>query len=633
MLEGLRAVQNTWVGKAIIGAIMVLIVVSFAFFGMGDVFRGFNANQVAQVGDVKITTAAYRQAYQVELETLQQRAKRAITNAEAHRIGLDAQVLSRLISNAVLDDRARGLALAISDPELRKAITDDPAFAGPGGNFERARYDAVLRNSGYSEQSFEREQRRVYLRQELIQALVGGMGTPKAVAEALHRYQGETRSLDLILLPAAAAGPPTTPDAAALQSYFDAHAASLAAPEYRKLTVLALTPAILARPDDVSETDARALYDQVKEVRFGSPERRTLQQIVFPSDADAGAASARIKAGTTFADIASERKIDAASRDLGTLGKEQLFDRAVADAAFALPAGGTSDVVKGAFGPVLVHVVDIAPGGTKPFEEVAGAVKTEIATRRAGDRLRTLHDAVEDARSSGQPLAEAARATGVAVTTIDAVDASGLDKSGRPVNAVPERDGLLKAAFASDVGVDNDTVQTRDGGTIWFEVAGIERARPRTLAEVKDQVEAGWRIEDNAKRLAARADDLVKALDAGKSLEEIAAGLGGLTVTHVGDAKRSGASGLAPGVSAAAFEVPVGRAGSAASGPDGRAVFKVLDSVTPPLDPESPEAVQANDRYRDLMSDDILGLYLAKVGAKLGAKVNQDAVRAAVGGS
>ena len=132
MLEGIRAAQSTWIGKAIMTLVFGLIVLAFVVWGIGDVFRGGGGNQIAQVGGVSITTAAYRQAYQTELQNLQQRARRQITNDEAHRLGLDVQVLSRLMSDAALDDRARTLGLGISDSRVAKSILTDPSFAGAG---------------------------------------------------------------------------------------------------------------------------------------------------------------------------------------------------------------------------------------------------------------------------------------------------------------------------------------------------------------------------------------------------------------------------------------------------------------------------------------------------------------------
>ena len=44
-----------------------------------------------------------------------------------------------------------------------------------------------------------------------------------------------------------------------------------------------------------------ARYEAVKTRRFGSPERRTIEQIAFPDEAAARAALDKLRAGTAFA--------------------------------------------------------------------------------------------------------------------------------------------------------------------------------------------------------------------------------------------------------------------------------------------------------------------------------------------
>ena len=633
MLERLRAVQNTWAGKAVVAIIMGLIVISFAIWGIGDIFRGFNANQLASVGRDSISTEQFRQAYQSELQQLQQRAKRPITNAQAHEYGLDTQVLSRLVSEAVLDNQAKALGLAISQDQIANSILTDQNFKGADGKFDRARFTAILRDNDMNEQMFVREQRNVYLRQEVVQALVGAMTVPEAAIEALNRFQTETRSLDYVVLPASAADPIPAPDEATLQKFFDDRAQSFRAPEYRKLVVLPLLPATVAKPGDVPEADVQKLYDQVKDKRFGTPEYRTLQQIVFPTEQEAAAASARIRSGTSFADIATERKLTEKDTDLGRVSKGDIFDKATAEAAFGLPDGGVSDPIKTAFGATIVHVVKIEPASVKPLAEVAPQLRQEIALGRTSDTIRTLHDKIEDARASGQSLTEAAKAAGLEARPIDAVDAGGHDKDGKPVEALPGQEALLRAAFASDVGVDNDTVRTPDGGQIFYEVAAVEPARPQTFAEVKSKVEDAWRRDETAKRLAAKADELVKAIDGGKTVEQVAAELGNLPLQHVADVRRAGGTGLSPSVVAQAFNLPVEAAGSAPGEGETRVVFKILGSVVPPLDTEAPQTKQIQTQYQAWLADDLIGAYLTQVEGRIGVKIYQAAFNAVVGGN
>jgi peptidyl-prolyl cis-trans isomerase D len=628
MLNSMRTVQNSWVGKVGMALIFVLIIVGLSFFGFADLFRTSTAHWAARVGNHDISVDAYQRGYQIALQQLQQRLRRPVTNQQARQFGLEQQVLSRLITDAILDNEADALGLAISDAQVGSAVVSDPTFAGANGQFDRDRFNQLLRNNNLTEQAFVRDQRQTYVRQELVEGVAGAVAVPKLALDALHRLQAETRSIDMVVLQPAMAGEVPAPDEAALRKFYEDHQGSFAAPEYRKLTVLGTSPATVAKPDAVSDEDIRKLYDADPDSSFGQPERRAVQQATYPNEADAEAAADAVKSGKSFAEVAAGKL-----QDLGTIAKGAIFDKAVADAAFALPADGTSAPIKGTFGTVLVHVGTIEPGTKKPLDEVAGQIRTAIATSpaRTRDALRAIHDKVEDARAAGKPLTEAAQAAGVTVRQIDAVDATGHDPSGQLVD-IPDRDEVLHAAFASDIGVDNDVIQTRAGDQIWFEVAGITPAHQRKFEDVKAQVETAWRQDETAKQLATKADDLVKALNGGQTPEQVAAGLGGTAVKHNGDVKRTGAEGISPAVVAKVFDVPVNGAGEV-EGPDNtRIVFKVLDSVVPPLDPDDPKTTQIESQYRNLFADDLVAAYLSRLQGTMNIKVNPTVLNSVSGG-
>ncbi len=208
MLQSMRASAQGLSGRIIMALLMSLIILSFAIWGIGDIFRGFGANNLAQVGSIEIGADTYRNAYQTELQHLQRLERRNITNEEAHQYGLDRQVLSRLVGKAALDDQARRMGLAVSDEAIKSTIVNDDNFKGMTGQFDKQMFDAFLRDEGFTEKSYLRLQRGVLERREITDTLSTGLQLPKALLEAIHHYQTETRSVDYVLFPNAAAGPP-----------------------------------------------------------------------------------------------------------------------------------------------------------------------------------------------------------------------------------------------------------------------------------------------------------------------------------------------------------------------------------------------------------------------------------------
>ena len=347
-------------------------------------------------------------------------------------------------------------------------VLADPTFAGPTGQFDQFRFNEYLRDNGLNERSFAQEQRRVYLRQELIEALAGNVPVPKAALEAIHRYRAETRSVDFFELPAAAAGEIGKPDEAALQAFFEARKLTFRAPEYRGFVTLAVSPASVADVSKVSDADAQAQYNRVRP-RFVTPEKREIEKALFSDEKSANDASEKVKGGATLEAAAEEFKSSVVA--LGVVSKAEVFDKAIAEAAFALAEGAVSAPVKEQFGFSLVRVKAVTAEIVKPFAEVADELKKEIATDRAKKTVTELRDKIEDERTSGKSLVDAAKAAGLTATTIEAIDQNGRDKNLKEVEGLVERENLLRAVFASDIGVDNETINTRDNGYVWFEVS------------------------------------------------------------------------------------------------------------------------------------------------------------------
>ena len=304
MLDGIRKATQGWLGRMIMTIVLGLIIVSFVIWGVGDMFRGFVSDKVAEVGGETITAQEFQTALQTLMYQYQVRAKMSLTNAQARALGLDNQVLQRLIAETALDNRAQSSGLAISDDTIAAAVRADPNMQDAAGRFSRDRFDAALRDSGLSERGFFAAQSKTYLRQQMELALVDGLTAPKALVDALARVDAQTRAIDYVVLPPSAAGDIKAPSAEALKSYFDDRKESYRAPEYRSFTLVVASPAALAKPGEVADEDAKAVYDKAKDTRFTTPEKRKLQQIVFPNDAEADEAEAKIKAGASFDDIA-----------------------------------------------------------------------------------------------------------------------------------------------------------------------------------------------------------------------------------------------------------------------------------------------------------------------------------------
>lgn len=632
MLRGIHKATSTWIGKAVMGTIMGGLIISFAIWGIGDIFRGFGANSVAKIGGTEISIEQFRQYYSDQLQRISRQAGRPITSDQARAIGLDRQLIGQLVAETTLDEQARKLRLGLSNEDIAQRIVTDQNFQGANGQFDRARFEQIIRQAGFTETRYVNEQRNVLLRRQIAQSISGDLRVPTSMLTAINQFQNEKRTIEYIALTAAQAGDIPAPTPEQLSKYFDERKVLFRAPEYRKVTLLSLTPADIAKPETIADEEAKAYFDK-NQSSFGTPEKRELHQIAFPTAEEAAAAADKLSKGMSWTDLVKERSLKESDLDLGVVTKADIIDPAVADAAFALKSGETSAPVKGAFGSVILQVGKIEPGSQKTFAEVAAEIKKGIAEQRAKTELSALRDKIEDERAAGSTLAETAKKLNLKSVTYDAVDRAGRGTNGGQIPNLPKTPDVINSAFTTDVGVDTDALQLPGGGFLWYDVTGITRSRDRPLDEVKELVEQRWRDDEAAARLQKKADDMVAKLKAGATLADVAKEIG-FTVGSTAGIQRGKPTPQTPAkLIDAVFKTPKGAA-SATEGDSQtqRFVFRVIDVVDPTLDEASPEAKQLSSTLQNSYADDIIGEYIGKLEAEIGVKINQQALSQVVGG-
>src|ERR1700736_2226911 len=154
MLRGMRKASSNWLGKIIMATVMGVLIISFGVWGIADIFRGFGQSRLARIGRTEISTEQFRQLYTEKLQQIGRQFGRPLTMDQARAFGLDRPVLQQTIAEAALDEEARRMGLGQSDAETMRAIYSDPNFRGLGGTFEPARFQATIRQFGYSEQRY-----------------------------------------------------------------------------------------------------------------------------------------------------------------------------------------------------------------------------------------------------------------------------------------------------------------------------------------------------------------------------------------------------------------------------------------------------------------------------------------------
>ena len=629
MLRGIRKASENWLGRTVMAVVMTVLTGSFAVWGINDIFHGFGQGTLATIGKTEISSDQFRRTYDDRLQAIGRELGHPLPADQASALGLDRQVLGEMIAQAGIDQFAQKMGLGLANAEIARHITTDPRLQDEHGQFDSARFQMLLQNMGTNEQAFIAQQRQNVLRRQLVDTVSGDITPPQTWFDAINQFQNQERSIRYVLLGPAHAGDIPQPTDDQLAKYFDERKILFRAPEYRKIDTVTVTPAALAQWMQISDDDIKKAYDE-HHSSFVTPEKRHIEQIVFPQMADAQAAADRIKSGTSFTEIATERGLKAQDIDLGTVAMSAMVDQKVADAAFALKESEVSAPIQTQFGAVLVNVLKIEPTTATSLAEATPQLHKQIALDRAKREVQDLHDKIEDDRAGGSTLEETAQKEKLPVVALD-VDRSGRDPDGKAAVNIPRGPDIVSAAFASDVGVDNDPIDV-DSGYVWYDVAAITPARDRTLDEVKGVVAQRWRNDEIASRLKAKATDLLDKLKSGSPFDALAGGEN-LKIETANGLKRGGSSGdVSANMTGVVFLTATDAFGSSAGAdPTQWIVFQVTDIKTPKLDPNSPDAKHIEQTLHNQLSDDLIGQYVGWVESDLGTSVNASVLAQAMG--
>jgi peptidyl-prolyl cis-trans isomerase D len=566
------------------------------------------------VGDREITVTDYALALQQQLRALSQRFGQTIDMQQAQALGLDAQVRGQLVAAAAVANEADRIGLSAGDARVARAVTARPEFQGLSGQFDPEIYRQTLDQNGLTVALFESRLRDDLSRALLQGAVASGFTAPAALTDTLFAWVSERRGLSLLQLTEAdLPAPLPAPTDETLKAFHEGNIGLFTRPEARQVTYVALLPADIAADQPVEEADLRSLYDE-RLTEFVTPERRLVERLVYPDEAAAAAAKARLDAGESFETLVEARGLTLADIDMGDVTKEELG--AAGEGVFALTEPGIAGPLPSDLGPALFRMNGILAAEETSFEAARETLALELQTEEArlaiGDRL----EALEDKLAGGATLEDIAQEDGLTlrqvVLTPDADD---------PLAAYPEFRQAAEAATEDDF--PTFTVLA-DGGIVALRLDAILPAAPIPFEEARAEVETLWRADALGKALGERATAIKAEVEGGASL-----GAYGILSVTPSMARNGTIAGAPETVVGAAFEMQPGDL-RVIEAPGFTGILR-LDSITPG-DPAADASVAMKGamgaQAEQAMADDAFELFTNSMTTRAGIFLDEAAIAA-----
>ena len=602
MLQEIRERAQGWVAWAII----ILISIPFAFWGIDSYFGGGAEPVVASVNGTEITEQAFNQNVNRTRMQLRDQLGEAYDPALFSDARIRTEVLERMIRETLLLEDSEAMGLRTSDQAVRAAILGEPAFQRDGA-FSKTQYEQVLRLQGLTPSAYEASLRRQLLITQLPRAIRETAFVTDALAERSLSLVRQQRVLAYVSVPSVAFKERVqAPSDAAIAAYYDEHPQQFATPEQVRVAYLLLdADHRLSAPDQrLDEATLREQYE-LRRDEFTAPQERQVRHILLtlPDDADQAtraatrerlqAIQARLRDGEAFAEVAAEVSEDPGSADsgggLGWISRGSL-DPAFEQAVFALEPETLSEPVRSRFGYHLVEVLAVRGGEPQPFEAVQDELRAEL---RGGGSEGIFFEQAEQLATltyeSPDSLVPAAETLELEIQESEWIDRSG----GEGLFAHPK---VIGAAFSEDVlerGNNSELLEPDPDGLQAMVLRVAEHREPsvRPLAEVRDEIVAQLEAQQAAEAAQTEAEAIATRVRAGQPLAEAAEGFEPVEAGRV----RRATDELPPEVIRLAFSLPrpaAERRVGSTSAEDGGDAFVVVVSEVIDGDPAQLDAAE-----------------------------------------
>lgn len=544
-------------------AVVLLLIIPFALWGIGEYFSGDAKTFVAKVNGTAITENDFQNAYERQRARLEEMLGGKIDPALIDDKRFKQEVLNSVIEEEILAQAASDAGFRVSDVQLKTEIEKVENFQ-VNGKFDPELYSQFLRGQGVTAGVFEDRLRRSILVNQLRNSVIGTvLVTPREIDDTLLVGE-QQRDISYLKLPVAAFMGTAAANDAEIRQYYEKNKNLFKVPEQVSIDYIEFSAQAIAQKIPVDEATLQGLYAD-QSASMAKDEQRRASHILIQVDKSANEAAvvaarakadkllARVRAGESFEQLAKQNSEDpgsaAAGGDLGFFGRG-VMDKAFEQAAFSLVKGQVSDVIRSDFGFQIIKLVDTKANRPASFEDMRPKLEADYRRRKGEEQYFEQVELITNAAyEHPDTLAEATKVAGL---TIQSSGLFGADAG----TGVATHAKVREAAFSEDVlrGNNSEPIEISPHAVVVLRVKEHKPAATQLLEAVRELIVARLNADKAREKAKVAGEALLAALKKGADAAMLAKE-NHTEWKRIGYVKRDNQSTDAPAISAA-FKIP-----------------------------------------------------------------------------
>ena len=556
MLQAINDRIKGWLGIAIVA----LITLPFAFWGIQSYVGGGGEKYAAKVNDTEISAREFEYNLSAQRQKLQQQFGGKLPFEDSV---MKQRVLDQLVNRAVLEDAANSSGYRISDAQLseniKKIFTRD-------GKFDRDFLDQVLQTRGMSVSQMESQLRSDMQISQIMDALSNTSFITDSEAQKLAGLEHQQRKISTLIFSIDHFSADIEITEEEIKAAYETDANRYMLPEKVSVEYVELNSDALSADVEIDQQAIAGMYDDYV-ASVSQKEQRKAKHILLKTDEDEAAArnmlsdiQKQLAEGASFDELARQHSQDVGSAkqggDLGWVEAGQMV-KPFEDALYALKEGEVSDVVESQFG---LHLIKLEAIQSEPVD----SLEQKRAELEKAFRQETISNKFYELSESMATTAYENSDSLVAVSEVMNIQPKSSEYFTRNSGTgIATNDKVREIAFSKQVleeKSNSDVIELSPEHILVLRILERKPASLQPLDNVRSAIEKNLRLRKSHENTLAAAREAKAKINAGQAAvaDMVATGV---TLEKPDMLTRKDTTQVDPMVLQAAFNMPMPEAG------------------------------------------------------------------------
>ncbi|MBV68534.1 MAG: hypothetical protein CMJ08_01870 [Pelagibacterales bacterium] len=467
--------------------LIIIIALSFALWGIGDIFVSNNNPTIAKVGKSEIKLNEFQLDYQLLIDRLRQTNQQPVTEELLKALGIQNNVIDNLISKKYINILSKNLNINVGDKYVKKAIVNNPIFNDQLGVFNKDYFNYFLTRNNLKEKDIYNISKDTISNDLLLQSIGHSEFVPNIIANNFIKKRDLVRKAKIFTVDTSAKliSDKNFGDNLINEKY-QKEKSNFLTPETRDISIVSFNYKKQLSSIDVSEQELENFYNQNFNL-YKSDETRNIFVAQFESEKEINEFIAFFQKNKNFFDTLSKFNIKKEDSDLGNVGIDDI-DVESSNAIFNLSEKEITKILKTSFGYKVFYLNKINPKKIESFTQAKEQIRKDILKEKANEEIYNLANIFYEKFIQTKSFSSSIENLDVQIKKVNNISLINLGNN-EFLNSLGLNDNqkskLIFDLAANDI---SEIIEDESNNLHYVYLNNINPAKEKSLSEIKDKI-------------------------------------------------------------------------------------------------------------------------------------------------